>query len=197
MLRPLPFRTFGEIAALGLELTVHCSSCSREAKLDPTDERLRHRCFAGARLRCTAMIQRYTRPSSTCGQPGYLYIRRASCSRSADRSAWPSCSAGDACRIGRSIMSSSTSCHGRQLVSDPTIDSAAQPVAAPSTGKSMGRCGGRRIRGPRSSRALHHGKVKPELSTNGGFHLGRGPGSATAPQDPQHWPVRNRPTLQS
>jgi hypothetical protein len=75
MLRPLPFRTFGEIAALGLELTVHCSSCSREAKLDPTDERLRHRCFAGARLRCTAMIQRYTRPSSTCGQPGYLYIR--------------------------------------------------------------------------------------------------------------------------
>jgi hypothetical protein len=76
MLHALPFRTFGEIAALGLELKVHCSSCSREVELDPTDERLRHRCFAGARLRCTAIIQRYTaHPPHTCGQPGNVYIR--------------------------------------------------------------------------------------------------------------------------
>ena len=33
MLHPLPFRTFGEIAALGLELKVHCSRCSREVTL--------------------------------------------------------------------------------------------------------------------------------------------------------------------
>jgi hypothetical protein len=57
-LHPLPFATFGEIAALGLKLKVHCSSCSRDVELDPMDERLRHRCFAGARLRCTATIQR-------------------------------------------------------------------------------------------------------------------------------------------
>jgi hypothetical protein len=76
MLHPLPFRTFGEIAALDHELKVHCSSCSRGVELDPADERLRHRCFAGARLRCMATIQRYTaHPPHTCGQPGYLYIR--------------------------------------------------------------------------------------------------------------------------
>jgi hypothetical protein len=31
----LPFTTFGEIAALGFEAEVHCSSCSRQTKVDP------------------------------------------------------------------------------------------------------------------------------------------------------------------
>jgi hypothetical protein len=31
----LPFTTFGEIAALGFEAEVHCSSCYRQTKVDP------------------------------------------------------------------------------------------------------------------------------------------------------------------
>ena len=40
MLRELPFRTFGEIAVLGLEVEVHCLGCYREVNLDPADEQL-------------------------------------------------------------------------------------------------------------------------------------------------------------
>jgi hypothetical protein len=38
-LHRLLFTTFGEIAALGLEVEVHCSSCYRQTKVDPADRR--------------------------------------------------------------------------------------------------------------------------------------------------------------
>jgi 2-haloacid dehalogenase len=39
-LHPLPFTTFGEIAALGLKATVHCSACYEHRPIDPTVEML-------------------------------------------------------------------------------------------------------------------------------------------------------------
>ena len=55
MLHALPFTTFGEAVALGLEAHVYCPSCYTTRQLDPAGDRLRHRCFAGTRFRCTNM----------------------------------------------------------------------------------------------------------------------------------------------
>ena len=43
-LHPLPFTTFGEIAALGLKPTVYCSACYEHRPIDPLAEHLRDRC---------------------------------------------------------------------------------------------------------------------------------------------------------
>jgi hypothetical protein len=76
LLRALPFTTFGEIAALDLEVEVRCAGCGHEVKIDPAGEQLRNRPFAGAPFRCTATIKRYTaHPAYTCGQPSHVYIR--------------------------------------------------------------------------------------------------------------------------
>jgi hypothetical protein len=55
MLHALPFTTFGEIAALGFEIEVHCSSCYRQTKVDPADRRLSDRVFAAAPFRCSGV----------------------------------------------------------------------------------------------------------------------------------------------
>jgi transposase-like protein len=52
MLHALPFTTFGEAAALGLEAHVYCPSCFRTRPVDPTADHLRDRCFATTRFRC-------------------------------------------------------------------------------------------------------------------------------------------------
>jgi hypothetical protein len=72
MLHPLPFTTFGELASLGLVAAIYCSKCYETRRID--DERLRDRCFAIARFRCTKI--RYT--GEVCGCPGQLQIRPAS-----------------------------------------------------------------------------------------------------------------------
>ena len=66
MLRALPFSTFGEIAALGLEVDVYCARCRAFRRLDLCNERLCHRCFAGAPFRCWR-----------CGGPGFPKVRPA------------------------------------------------------------------------------------------------------------------------
>ena len=48
----MPFSTFGEIAALGLEVHVYCARCQAYRRLELSDERVRDRCFAGAPFRC-------------------------------------------------------------------------------------------------------------------------------------------------
>jgi hypothetical protein len=53
-LLPLSFTTFGEIAAFGLEVHVSCTKCHSSRLIDLLD-RLRDRCFAGARFSCTAV----------------------------------------------------------------------------------------------------------------------------------------------
>ena len=57
-LHPLPFTTFGEIAALGLEAKVHCASCYRQTKVDMADRRLNDRIFAAVPFRCHGMRDR-------------------------------------------------------------------------------------------------------------------------------------------
>ena len=69
-LLPLPLRTFGEIAALGLKALVYCPSCYEHRPIDPTAEHLREQCFATARFRCTKI--RYT--GTVCGCPGSVVI---------------------------------------------------------------------------------------------------------------------------
>jgi hypothetical protein len=59
VLRAFPFRNFDEIAELGLEVCVYCSSCYREkGPIDLTDARLRGQLFAGTRFVCSS-IRRY------------------------------------------------------------------------------------------------------------------------------------------
>ena len=70
MLHPLPFTTFGEIAALGLKATVYCPACYEHRSIDPTAEHLRNRCFATTRFRCTKI--RYT--GAVCGCLGSVAI---------------------------------------------------------------------------------------------------------------------------
>jgi hypothetical protein len=78
MFHPLPITTFGEIAALGLEAEVHCSSCYRQTKVDMADRRLNDRVFAAAPFRCSGMRDRgFAVPLQPCGAPGFVYIKPA------------------------------------------------------------------------------------------------------------------------
>jgi hypothetical protein len=74
----LPFTTFGEIAALGFEIEVHCSSCYRQTKVDPADRRLNDRVFAAAPFRCSGLRDHgFAVPLQPCGAPGFVYIKPA------------------------------------------------------------------------------------------------------------------------
>src|SRR5258708_19731364 len=74
-LHRLPFTTFGEIAALGFEIEVHCSSCYRQTKVDPADRRLSDRVFAAAPFRCSGMRDPgFAVPLQPSGAPGFFYI---------------------------------------------------------------------------------------------------------------------------
>ena len=70
---PLPFTTFGEIAALGFLAQVYCIGCKHWGQIDAADPRWANRRFAGARLRCTQI--RYD--GVACRSPGQLSIRPA------------------------------------------------------------------------------------------------------------------------
>ena len=77
-LHRLPFKTLGEIAALGLEIEVHCSSCYRQTKVDPADRGLSDRVFAAAPFRCSGMRDRgFAVPLQPCRAPGFVYIKPA------------------------------------------------------------------------------------------------------------------------
>ena len=77
MLRAFPFRTFDEIAELGLEVSVYCPSCYRDrGPIDLTDERLRGRLFAGTRFVCSAMRSYGSAVAPrACGSLGHIIIR--------------------------------------------------------------------------------------------------------------------------
>ena len=72
----LPFRTFAEIEAHGLELQVWCSGCHtiRRLELEPA---YRNRVFAGARLICKRLVaaQFGSVGRVTCNSIGHLQIR--------------------------------------------------------------------------------------------------------------------------
>jgi hypothetical protein len=67
---PLPFTTFGDIAALGLEARAWCSSCKSWGCIDTSDPRWSGRRFAGTRLRC----QKRRYDGAPCGGLGHLSI---------------------------------------------------------------------------------------------------------------------------
>ena len=70
MLHPLPFTTFGEIAALAFKASVYCSRCYEHRSIDLAAEHLRDRCFATTRFRCPKI--RYT--GNVCGCHGSVEI---------------------------------------------------------------------------------------------------------------------------
>jgi hypothetical protein len=77
-LHRLPFRTFGEIAALGFEIEVHCSSCYRQTKVAPADRHLYNRVFAAAPFRCSNMRDHgFAVPLQPCRAPRFVYIKPA------------------------------------------------------------------------------------------------------------------------
>jgi hypothetical protein len=70
---PLPVSTFGEIAALGLEIHVWCQRCKRARPIPLNSPGLHLRIFAGARFRCTRTLW----DGSICNAGGYPIIRPA------------------------------------------------------------------------------------------------------------------------
>lgn len=77
MLRAFPFRTFNEIADLGLEVEVYCPSCHRTVgPIDLGDARLRGRPFACTRFVCSRARSIYDAiPPRACGCLGHIIVR--------------------------------------------------------------------------------------------------------------------------
>jgi hypothetical protein len=76
MLQPFPFRTFDEIATLGLEVHVYCPSCYRcVGPIDLADGRLRGRPFAGARFVCSQTRRMYDAAPRVRGCLGHVIVR--------------------------------------------------------------------------------------------------------------------------
>ena len=139
ILHPLPFTTFGEIAALGLEVHVSCSRCYEPRRIAFADDRLLARPFAGTRFCCA----KTRRNGETGGGLGTVYVRPTEMLQVGGPVSLPSCSAEDACRTGRSTRSSSTSHHGRTQTCSAATASVARGVEGRSRGTYTGRLGGR------------------------------------------------------
>jgi hypothetical protein len=93
MLHALPFTTFDELAALGLEVEIRCPSCYRVTKIDPADERLRDRPFTVTRFRCAGMRDYgFAHPRRPCEGLGHVHIRPPDATRIRPGQAIPWCS---------------------------------------------------------------------------------------------------------
>ena len=94
VLRPFPFRTFDQIAALGLEVAVYCASCHRHVgPIDLADARLKGWPFSRRALRLQPdppAFRRRTR-RALCSL-GALYIRPRPGDRIPPQAAVPWCS---------------------------------------------------------------------------------------------------------
>jgi hypothetical protein len=79
MLRAFPFRTFDEIAELGLAVEIYCPSCYHTVgPIDLADERLRGRFFANTRFRCSQSRRIYdASPPRECRCLGHIIVRPA------------------------------------------------------------------------------------------------------------------------
>ena len=71
---PLPFRTYGDVEAAGLEISVTCSKCSRSVLIDAGDDAIRGRRLCGGRLVCTTVIPH----GPTCTGQGLLRVDHSS-----------------------------------------------------------------------------------------------------------------------
>ena len=115
MLRTFPFRTFDDIATLGLEVHVYCPSCYRYVgPIDLGDERLRGRSFVGARFVCGQARRIYNDARQVCGRLGHIVVRPRPTDFIPPSKSIP-CAASlvcDACRHGRSVRPPSTCLRG-------------------------------------------------------------------------------------
>jgi len=76
MLHSFPFRTFDEIAALGLEVHVYFPRSFRYiGPIDLGDERLRGRSFVGARFVCGQARWIYNDARQVCGRLSHIIVR--------------------------------------------------------------------------------------------------------------------------
>jgi len=74
LLKPMPFRTFGEALAAGLVVNVYCRACRRHARPEIPQAAL-DRCFAKPLFRCRSIVQRWpTMPPQVCGTRGQLEL---------------------------------------------------------------------------------------------------------------------------
>lgn len=71
-LKPMPFATFGELPALGLQLKIWCSGCKSLRPLEIGDRLAPHR-FGRVRFTCSA--QRYD--GAVCGGLGHPHVEPA------------------------------------------------------------------------------------------------------------------------
>jgi hypothetical protein len=136
MLHPLPFTTFGEIAAFGLKATVYCPGCYDQRPIDANADRLRYRCFATARFKCTKI--RYT--GKVCGCLGSVEIEPCAPRRVGGNYniAFLSCVTH---RPGRSSWYRSTSLPGRRWTGAAAIGLDARAAASRWPGISTDRYG--------------------------------------------------------
>jgi hypothetical protein len=148
-LHRLPFTTFGEIAALGLEAEVHCSSCYRQTRVDLANRRLNDRVFAAAPFRCGDMRDRgFAVPLQPCGAPGFVYIKPAVRLPVGGEVTLIFLSCPDACPLGSSSTCLPTGHPFCERDGVPTTAIVARPAEEGLIGASMDRRGGRRIRRP-------------------------------------------------
>lgn len=77
MLFALPFSTFDDVRARGLEVAVRCSRCWHNVTLDLADARLSTRSFCGGiRFRCTNVLKPWSEgPGKVCNAVGSLVVR--------------------------------------------------------------------------------------------------------------------------
>jgi hypothetical protein len=72
----LPFTTFDQVAALGLEVEIYCRRCHHQAKADPASPQLRGKRFVDVRFRCHQTVKLWTaEPARRCDSLGCLTIK--------------------------------------------------------------------------------------------------------------------------
>ena len=69
----LPFATYGDVEAAGLEISVTCLKCGRSTLIDGSDNALRDRRLCGVKLVCTTVLPH----GPTCTGYGLLRVEHA------------------------------------------------------------------------------------------------------------------------
>jgi hypothetical protein len=72
----LPYTTFDEIAAHGLEVEIECRKCRHRAMADPASPLLRGKRFVDVRFRCQQFVQPWSaQPARRCHSLGHIHIK--------------------------------------------------------------------------------------------------------------------------
>ena len=126
-LKPMPFRTFGELPTLGLALEIYCPSCHAKKPLEISDRLAPHR---WGRVRFTCSGTRYS--GAPCQARGHLHVQPVA--PRAPASPLSVSNVGVAIRRGLARASGYTSCHGHWPRSTSATSATAVQVAAAKCG---------------------------------------------------------------